>query len=1255
MKQRDGGTGARKASVAKLMGSLGLCLVGLLFSVSLSLAQNGQGTVTGTVKDLTGAIIPGASVVLTNVATGVSLKSESSSVGIYYFGGVPIGNYRVTVASKGFKEWQGTFTLAVGQNAVVDPVLEVGSTTTVVEVTGAAAPIETQSGAVSDVKESLQIRDLPLNGRQIGGLFDLTAGVESGSGGARVNGMKVGALDINMDGATMVNRFGGGFVTVQPGIETIQEYRVDTVGSSARFDQPATVVMATRSGTNNIHGAGYEYLRDNTVIGATRQRTDPWAPGCPNKTNPNCFQLPELIRNEFGGYLSGPVYIPHLYNGRDKSFWFFDYEALRSRQRSQPLFNFVPTAAMWQGNLGNAIDPGNNNAPIVIYDPTTTKAGTFQRTPYTNNVIPGPFSQTAKELQSLTALPTNSENPYVDGNFYSTYPNTQSNGTPTIKFDQNISDKDRLSVRYTRASETALVEGGYYANPNSPNDGMGTSVRNYGTTSVAVNYNRTISPNWLNELLVGVLREPNHSGTTGDFINWNSKLGTPNPFGVPGWPTLYATEANGTYFGWDSDNNKQQHMTSETIDDNVTWTHSKHTIQFGFHGRKEQNNIEELQQAQGSHDWSNSYTTNWSAANFGPATDTGSGFAELLLGLPNYLSDQYNRGFFYFRQTMIGLYVNDKYKVSPRLTLNLGLRWDYFTPYTEARNRIVLPYAADSQFAVMTAGNLSINQLGAPASDIAAWSAIGLKYVTAASMGYPSDLFAQIHHDFGPRLGVAYQVNHNTVLRGSYGIYYVPEPLNLLLQSARSTPPLNLRYVNNAFLNPNVPGDSKGNTGTNSAYYGLYPYIALEGPSSTDYMPPATVSTSAGAQAPTQGNAATTWDAKNWNDSRDQTWNITLEHELPYKTGMRLSYIGTYGQNLLQNYDVDDAEPNYNYAVRTGLTPPGNSALLQPVPEWGVIANNHTGFSRANSLQAEVHRNFASGVSFQAFYTFTRQLGMDDPSGASLSSTSVNGGSGNGLRNNGGGGAPVPENIELLGEPSLSYAQRQKLVYFNSTTIPPHNVTFNGIYDLPFGKGKYFARNASTPLNYFIGGWQVATIGIWNSGLWMGASTNLVQPSSIRLGGSIRPIIKIPGSSHTYREWFAGDFTYTGAKAISGNVIVPVARLAGPNCSGGYDGHLAVNLANGTCYNAPFSGFYNPAPRNNIIGPGAWNDDLSLYKHFKIGEKLDMRFAADFFNALNHPNDPAPNATSGLQDLDANQSTALNSPRVIQLSLRLEF
>ncbi len=1214
--------------------------IGVFFSSPELLAQTGQGTVTGTVTDASSALVPDAAVTLTNTATGVARKGQTSALGVYYFGAVPIGPYKLVVSKQGFEEWAGGFVLEVGQNAVVNAVLQVGSSTTVVEVSSAAPLISTQSAEVADVKESNQIRDLPLDGRQIGQLFNLTAGVESGAGGARVNGMKVGSLDINLDGVTQVDRFGGGIVRVQPGIETIQEFRIETVGSSANFDQPATVILATRSGTNQLHGGAYEYIRDNSLVGPTRLRSDPLK-----------VQVPLLIRNEFGAYAGGPI-------RRDKSFWFFDYEGLRKHERSTPFFPFVPTAAMWNGDLSNAVDNAitctvgpscpTGFAPIVIYDPTTTNPTTFQRTPFPNNQIPGPLNATATALKALTALPTNSNNPYIAPNFTSTYPDVARNNTITAKVDQNLSDKDRLSVRYTRGWQKSAVEGGYFANPINTSSGMGTSARDYYVTNVGVNYNRTISPNWLNELLVGVNRSAVHYGTSADFTNWDSKLSLPNPFSVTGWPTLYSEEA-GTgyylYFGWDSDNVHNQNLTSETIEDNVTWTRGKHTIQFGGRGRREQNNVRENQQAQGSHNWGSSYTTNWDPTAFGPTPDTGSGFAELLLGLPNYLSNQYNRGYFYFRQTELGLYVNDRLKVSPRLTLNLGLRWDYWTPYGEARNRLVVPYNPESPstFEVLSPASISVNQIGGiPPAVLTSWSNLGLTWATANSVGYPSALFRPVRHDFAPRLGVAYQINHNTVIRGSYGIYYVSMPLSLLLQSTRNNPPLNLRFQNNPYNSPNVP---EGASGPN---FGNYPLIVA--PAASDYLPTATVDINTPQGLSPYSNGATYWDGPNWNDERQQTWNVSLEHELPAHTRLRLSYIGTFGQNLEQQFAADAQEPKYSYAGRTGLKPPGQSALLAPQPAWSLYGINHTGFSHDHSAQVELRRKFANGVSFQWFYTYVRALTTTDPSGFTDGNTSINGGVGNG-KLGGSGGATVPENIQLLGEPNLSYQKRLRLAYFNNTTIPPHRITFDAIYDLPFGRGKHFASNVSAPLNYVIGGWQLATIGTWNSGPWMGVNTGFVQTGNVRIPANKRATLNIPDSSDLYRQWFAGNFNIANATNVTGTLVAPAVRPAGPNCSGNFIGQLAVTLANGSCYNAPFAGFYNPDPRDNIIGPGGWNDDLSLYKHFKIKERLDIRFAADFFNAFNHPNDNPPNTVTGLQDL----AFQANGSRVIQLSLRVEF
>src|SRR5438270_2711052 len=741
-----------------------ITLIALGLTVLPAAAQTGAGTVSGAVRDSAGGFVSGAMVTITNTETGISRQVETSQEGLYSFPTLPIGPYRLTVQKDGFETWAGKLTLDVGQNVTVDATLRVGSVKDVVEVKDVATPIETASGVIGDVRESSQIRDLPLNGRDVGLLFGLTAGVESGAGGARVNGMKVGSLDINLDGVTEVDRFGGGIVRVRPGIETVQEFRIETVGSDASFAQPATVIMATRSGTNQLHFAAYEYNRDNTVIAPTRLRSDP--------VN---VRVPQLIRNEFGGYVGGPVVIPHVYRGRDKTFWLFDYEGLRDHERSNPLYPFVPTAAMWNGDLSNAIDPGvpcnptgpnctpSGYAPIIIYDPKTTNSTTFQRQPFPNNQIPGPLNQTASVLKSLTALPTNNNNPfnYNTPNFTSTYPDIKRTNTYTVKVDQNFTDKDRLSVRYTKSWQNSAIEGGYFANPIDTSSGMGTSANDYYVHNVHVNYTRTISTTWLNELLVGVSRSAVHYGTSADSTNWPSKLGLPNPFGATGWPTMYTVEASGACFGWDSDNVHNQNLTSETIDDNATWTHGKHTIQSGFRGRREQNNARYNQQAQGSHEWDPAYTTNWSSSSFGPTPDTGSGFAELLLGLPDFLSNQYNRGYFYFRQTQLGLYFNDRLKVKPRLTLSMGLRWDYWTPYSEARDRLVVPYNPETPgtFEVISLGNISVNQIpGIPRAVLTSWANVGLTWAIANSVGYPSNLFRPIRHDFGPRLGVAYQI-----------------------------------------------------------------------------------------------------------------------------------------------------------------------------------------------------------------------------------------------------------------------------------------------------------------------------------------------------------------------------------------------------------------------------------------------------------------------------------------------------------------
>jgi hypothetical protein len=237
-------------------------------------AQTGLGVVRGTVQDASKAVIPNVKVTLTNTATGVAHEAETNAAGIYYFGAVAIGPYSLVAEAQGFKKYEATLTVQAGQTVVLDPPMEVGSLESAVEVTSAAPIIATQGAQVSDVKDALRIHDLPLNGRQISNLFDLTPGVEGGGDNTRTNGMKVGSTEMNLDGMSYVDRFGGAISRVQPGLDTIQEFRIETAGSGAQFSRPATIELVTRSGTNELHGALFETFRNNADGLRARQRQD---------------------------------------------------------------------------------------------------------------------------------------------------------------------------------------------------------------------------------------------------------------------------------------------------------------------------------------------------------------------------------------------------------------------------------------------------------------------------------------------------------------------------------------------------------------------------------------------------------------------------------------------------------------------------------------------------------------------------------------------------------------------------------------------------------------------------------------------------------------------------------------------------------------------------------------------------------------------------------------------------------------------
>lgn len=1209
--------------------------IGLMIMALPVAAQTGLGVVRGTVQDASKAVVPNAKVILTNTATGVARDSLSNADGIYYFGSVQLGPYSLSVEAQGFKKWEGTFSVEAGQTVIIDPSMEVGSLQSAVEVTGVAPTITTQGSEVADVKDALRIHDLPLNQRQISQLFDLTPGVVGGAN-PRTNGMKVGATEMNFDGMSMVDRFGGGIARMQPGLDTVQEFRIETAGSGAQYSRPATIDVVSRSGSNELHGALFETFRDNAYGLRARQRTDGNTPA-------------KYIRNEYGGYASGPVLIPKLYNGRNKTFWMVDWEGMKQRQNKFATTG-VPLASMWNGDLSNITDFSGNQ--YTIYDPATTSGPNGVRQPFPNNAIPqSRISQYAKIFQSVTPTPNvaGQLNPWVDQNFQYFYPRPNDQHTWTIKIDHNFSDKDNLSGRITVAPNFNALYGGRYGYPppGCTNCG-GTSEQDIHVYSENVRWNHLFSPTFMNELQLSSFRSATHYGTLGDSTNWANKLGLPNPFGVTGWPTIYFAgyydpASNMLYYGgWDGDNNHKQNLTSYQVDDGVTWVKGKHTIKTGFKGRQEYNNVEELQQAEGSHSFYGDWTQLYDPAALGPKAFTGTGFADVLLGLPTYLSNQYNRGFFYFQQKEFGAYINDTWKLSPRLTVDVGLRWDHWNPYHEKYNRLVnLDPTNYPGFTVISPHGTTIDSLpNIPSGVLASWKARGLSWVTANSVpGFPKALIPQTWTDFGPRLAVAYKISDKWVFRGGYGMYYWPMPLSQILQASRTNPPLNLRFVNGiADHNGTIPN-----------------YDLLNAPAPTDSLPNATVNVYGIQPIPTTSQSFFGFDPHNWADDRMQQWTFTIERELLKNTPLRISYIGTHGSNLEQLMNWNTPESAYNYELRTGLEIlPGAAGAdaRRPNPNWSGLVNRgtagfeaHVGYSNSHSIQAQIEHRYSNGLSFQWSYTYDHALTTSDAGGFS----------------DGADGAIVPLNSNILGEPNLSLSQRLKLIYYNSGSVPPHQIKWNGIYELPFGRGKHFASHASKALNQLVGGWQIAFIGFWQSGVWTGVNPNgeyLFGNPSLSSGKRLKLTI----FGRNQELWFAGDFNPSSATNVSLTQLeqlVPVdrsQRIVRP-LGANFDNRLPVTLANGQVVETSYDVLGWNA-HNFMLSPGSWNEDLSAFKYFDITERIKVRFTSDFFNSFNHPlayilGDPnrTLNSTTGLLDLSKQE----NDPRIVQFSLRLEW
>ncbi len=456
---------------------LALCATFVWLSVE-AFAQSGAGTIQGTVQDLSGAVIPNCAIHVVNQATNIAVDTTSNSSGFYAVPGLFAGTYTLTFSSPGLKKHEAVVTLQNSQSLVLNPQLSLGDVAEKVTVAGETIQLATyDSGTVNTQLDAARIDQLPQNGRNVLGLAQNTVpGLEGG--GTRANGLMQEGMEYSQDGAPMTNRnFGGEGNSAQatlPDPDSVQEVRFETLNSSAQFATPATVILTTKSGTNSLHGSFFETARNN-YFGIAKARQ-----------NPANFAAPHLVRNEFGGSVGGPIYIPKLYNGQNKSFFFFAYERFSLRQAANELVT-VPTVAMRNGDFSGLV----NGAGIqqVLYDPSTTlgAADNYARTPFPNNQIPiSRISPLAKTLYAATPLPQTIDNPLVNSNFNAINNTQQTVPNFTFRLDHTFNQDNRVYLRFTDVDQQQQALRNYPA--NSPANIAGGGLPEGATGYQAVSY-----------------------------------------------------------------------------------------------------------------------------------------------------------------------------------------------------------------------------------------------------------------------------------------------------------------------------------------------------------------------------------------------------------------------------------------------------------------------------------------------------------------------------------------------------------------------------------------------------------------------------------------------------------------------------------------------------------------------------------------------------------------------------------------------
>ena len=1237
-----------------------IIFIALLPSAAL-FAQAYFGTVSGELTDSSGALVTNAKVTLTDQQKGFTFTTTSDASGRYLFRSIPPGTYIVAAEAKGFASVRSAaFKLDINENGTTNIVFKVAGATESVQVGAEAQTIQTQDAETGQVVNRRFINDLPLIERNVVDLTSLAPGVTEMDDqcGATCtgtnfvsNGSRGSTADILTDGASVTNSEPNGGITQAtylPSPEAVEEFKVEQTNFSAEygFSGGSVVNVVTRSGSNQFHGSVYDFVRDQ-VLDANTWFNDYYAAttGVPQPKG-------DLRRNNYGGTIGGPII-------KGKTFFFFDYDGFRQTTQSSATAG-LPTDAMRAGDFGQlctewqgtfdanglcSVPQGQIWDPYLRYnDPNSGGAiansgNTY--IPYNNigtYISPGCdaaflFAQTGRACPPANLQPTPGvagnlidpvaqkmfsyfPEPNIPGgsiyrNWYGAGPAHSSNRQFDIKIDHRFSEKDLLSGKFSYDYNTGTGLNCFknFTDPCQPGPGWQNAHL------FAVTETHTFSPSLLMNVTLGFTRGVwhytayNSQGVSDPLttLGFPSYLNSNNFMGVPAIYLNQYNSAGSTYTGSDPYQNMRLGQDTGTLTATIDKVHGAHELKFGFDGRIHQINYIQTNAPNGIFSFDENGTSSCPNDVEGCGGDS---LASFLIGNMNgnsYYEIQYRPATTNYQY---GFFVQDNWKATRKLTLNLGLRYDVTLPRTDRYNR-------QNWFDTNVTNPVNGGSITFPDPVTSAPVTLPVKGGEVFATSGQRKNYITDWHDIQPRFGFAYQFADKMVVRGGYGIYY---------GQSRSG------------VTGVVPFGSAGfNQYTNIVptylNHGDTPWLRLSNPYPNGLLQPAGNSLGLmndvgfGANGPlrTAGANQTPYE---------QSWSLGIERQLPSNILINAEYIGKKGTHLpfsgtsyafnhlgpwIENLPTSAADPNnpctgvltvpcLNSPVANpffGVITDPNSSLSSdqvsyaqlrlPFPQFTSVATDSQLIANSiyHSLQLSAEKRYSNGLQFLATFVWSKSI--DDSSNAD-------------------------DNVTWLGSfSSLQDPNKPWLERSLSTFDIPYVVQFSYSYDLPFGRGRMFGNNMPRWANAIVGGWK--TNGIWRIADGRPLTFFLGDGNPLPTYGTQHPmLIGTPKRNHG-SDWVFNYFT---------------------------DNSVFARTPDFTLGNAPRA-------YGGVRSPWSFTSDLSLGKQFQIRERMNFEFRIEAQNAFNHPVMGTPNTTVDDPSFGQISSTSGNGPRQVQLAVKFNF